>query len=110
MYLIRPTKPADVQIGMLCAAFSELLCTLHIQNWCMMHHRNDCVRCNNLQNITQKTKDRATRTPLKTGVTSDVAPVMLILLQPDDKSWMRKEPDCYHDNRRLRVLFSDLKI
>jgi hypothetical protein len=61
--------PSDLQVGMLCAAFTELLCTLHIQNWCTMHHRNDCVRCNNLQNITQKTKDRATRTPLKTGVT-----------------------------------------
>ena len=51
-----------------------------------MHRRNGRVRCNDLQNITQKTKDRATRTPLKTGVTSDVAPVMLILLQPVDKS------------------------
>ena len=55
MYLIRPTKPADAQIGMLCAASSEW--------WCILQR---------LQNITQKTKDRATRTP---------PPVMLFLLQ-----------------------------
>ena len=29
--------------------------------------KSDKMKNNNLQNITQKTKDRATRTPLKTG-------------------------------------------
>jgi hypothetical protein len=69
---------------------------------------------NNLQNITQKTKDWATWTPLKPVVNSGApeefsAPVHMYnplcysYYKPSDKTWMRKGPDCDYDKRNTSV-------
>jgi len=73
---------------------------------------------NDLQNITQKTKDQATRTPLKTRVNScssegnavpapHVAPIVLFYYKPGDKSWMRKGPDYDNDKWNISVVICD---
>jgi hypothetical protein len=70
------------------------------------------IRTNkNLQNITQKSKDRATRTPLKTGVNAkctgrvrsrcSTCGTSVVV----DKSWRRKEPDCDYDKRKISSSF-----
>ena len=73
-------------------------------------HNGQTKKTNNdLQNITQKTKDRSTPTPLKAGVNRKEKQFRLHLwhlscyscYKPGNISWMRKEPFCDYDKREL---------
>ena len=78
-----------------------------------MDKRKKYKRTNNdLQNTTQKTKDRATRTPLKPKVIQNGKQFLLHMWYPScyscyklgDKSLMRKEPDCDYDKRNISAV------
>ena len=74
---------------------------------------------NDLPNITQKTKDRATRTPLKHGDKTLVLrkgkqlPLNMwhqfcyCCYKPGDKHWMRKGRNCDYDQRNIFVIICD---
>jgi hypothetical protein len=68
-----------------------------------------------LQNITQKMKDRATWTPLRTGsaimcsgkIGSSGSTCGISCYKSDDMSWMRKWQDCDYDKRNISVVICD---
>ena len=62
-----------------------------------------------LQSNTQKTKDRATRTSLKSWVTH-VLPSCYYSYTPGDKSWMRKVPVSVYDKWNISVVICDIDI
>jgi hypothetical protein len=66
---------------------------------------------NDLQNITHKTKDRETGTPLKTGNELHMwSPSCYTFDKPDDKNKMRKGPDYDYDNWNISVLICSSDI
>jgi hypothetical protein len=68
--------------------------------------------------IIQKTKDRATWTPIKTGVLRKGKQFLLHILhllryscyKPCDKFWMRKGSDCDYDKRNIFMVICDTEI
>ena len=84
----------------------------------MAERKKDKRTNNDHQNITQKTKDRATRITLKAVVELwKVKQLLLHMLHPScyscdnpgDKSWMRKGSD-YYDKWNISVAFNDTDI
>jgi hypothetical protein len=65
---------------------------------------------NDLQNTTQKTKDWATRMPLKTGGILGWHPACYSRYKPDDKSWMLKGRNCDYDKQNISVVICDTDI
>ena len=96
--------------------FSELWWEV-IVRFVNLHCLNICLINNDLQNTPQKTKDWATRTPLKTGSelrcsgkvgsscsTSDTC---YSCYKPSGKSWIRKGPDNDYEKRNISVVICD---
>ena len=62
------------------------------------------VKNNDLQNIIETTKDRATHAWL---VALHVAPPCYSCKNKRDKPWIRKEPDCDYDKRNIPLIICD---
>ena len=69
---------------------------------------------NGLQKTTQKTKDWPTQTPLNQVLWKGRMYLLKMwhllcytCYKPSDKTWMRKEPDCYYDKRNISTLICD---
>ena len=69
---------------------------------------------NDLQNITKKTKDRATRTPLKPGWIQFLLhmwhPSCYSRYKPGEKSWMRKRLVSNYDKRNISMVVCEVML